>query len=347
MSVIPNSNQHVAQLIDANLDRAREGLRVIEDWIRYALKDKSLATTLKNWRHQLGQEHRDHYKNARLVSSDAGAGLSHPSQEERTKPEDIVTANFARVQEALRVLEEFSRQSHPKLSKISAQIRYDIYDLELNVSRRNNANIRLRKLKACKVYLITKPHKQISKVVLSAVQAGVTMVQFRCKEGFDSDNFKTAKKLASICKEHKSLFIINDRVDLAIASDADGVHLGQEDLDVKVVRELIGSEKLIGLSTHSQEQIKDASNQDCDYLGIGPIYKTSSKPNKKNLGIEFITKIATQRTIDIPWFAIGGINRMNVSDVNNAGARRIAVINAIMSTEDPYLASKELLETMK
>ena len=345
MSVIPNNDKNVAQLIDANLDRAREGLRVIEDWCRFGLKKKDLIKTIKNWRQQLGHNHLAIYKNARSASSDQGAGLSHPNQTQRSNPIQIVAANFARVQEALRVLEEFTRISHPELSKISATIRYELYDLEVVILKASNSQERLEKLNSCKLCLITKPHTNLLDTVSSALKAGVTMVQFRCKSGPDINTIETAQELSSICKSFKSLFIINDRVDIAIASDADGVHLGQEDLPVEMVREIIGSEKLIGLSTHSIHQIQLAENQSCDYLGIGPIYKTSSKSYENMLGTNFLKDLKLKRKI--PWFAIGGINSINLSEVTNAGVKRIAVINAIMDSKDPYLASKELLETLK
>ena len=171
------------------------------------------------------------------------------------------------------------------------------------------------------------------------------MIQFRCKNENDIDLIKKAKELSSICKSFDSLLIINDRVDIAIACNADGVHLGQDDLPVEIAKKILGSEKLIGLSTHSQKQIKNALTQNCDYLGIGPIYKTSSKTCKEYLGIDFLKQLKLEN--DIPWFAIGGINCINLSEVKRSGVKRIAVINAIMNAKDPYLASKELLESLK
>ncbi len=345
MSFIHKTNQDVAQLIDANLDRAREGLRVIEDWSRFGLNNKDFVIILKDCRQQLGQQHYEFYKRARSTSTDKGAGLKHPAQSNRSHPKEIVAANFARVQEALRVLEEFTRTTHPELSKISANIRYRIYDLEIDILKATNNKLRIEILNSCRLYLITRPHPQLLKTVSLALKAGVTMIQFRCKEGTDSENLGLAKEIASSCKSHNSLFIVNDRIDIAIASDADGIHLGQEDIPIEIARELIGPEKIIGLSTHSVKQIESAEKESCDYLGVGPIYKTPSKKNQKSLGIDFLKKVASQ--IRIPWFAIGGINKVNISEINRAGAKKIALINAIMSTKDPYTASKELLEKIK
>ncbi len=146
MSVIPKTSQDVAQLIDANLDRAKEGLRVIEDWCRYALNNKAFVIALKDWRQQLGQHHHEFYKRARSTQTDQGAGLQHPAQFKRSQPREVVAANFARVQEALRVIEEFSRIADPELSKISTAIRYKIYDLEIDILKASKNQIRLKKL---------------------------------------------------------------------------------------------------------------------------------------------------------------------------------------------------------
>ena len=159
------------------------------------------------------------------------------------------------------------------------------------------------------------------------------MVQFRCKDNSDSENLKIANELASICKEHDSLFIINDRVDLALASDADGVHLGQEDLPIKFVREILGAERIIGLSTHSLAEIKEANSQDCNYIGVGPIYKTTSKPNKDGLGLKLMKEVASQ--CNKPWFAIGGINKQNISQLKEVGFKKFAMVSEIMNSEDP------------
>ena len=133
ISVTPPSDNRIAQLIDANLDRAREGLRVMEDWCRFGLKRSDFSIKIKNWRQQLGVHHHNIYRKARLTSNDPAIGVSHPLQKVRSTPEAVFIANSSRVQEALRVLEEFSRLSHPELSNLSSKIRYQAYDLEVNI----------------------------------------------------------------------------------------------------------------------------------------------------------------------------------------------------------------------
>ncbi len=341
MTVTPNPDKHVAQLIDANLDRAREGLRVIEDWCRYGLQRKDLIVTIKNFRQQLGQCHKEIYKQARSASTDQGSGLTHLAQQKRNDPLEIVFANCARVQEALRVIEEFSRSTDEKLSNVASQIRYEVYELESNILKATRGNVLRKKLQSCKLCLVTKPHPELFNIVSNALKAGITMVQYRCKKEIDSNKVSQAQKLAALCKEHRSLFIINDRVDLALALDADGVHLGQEDIPVDIARNLLGSEKLIGLSTHSLEEAKSAQDKGCDYIGFGPVFKTNSKPGLNPLGFSSFKELS--RSISLPWFAIGGINQKNVSQVFDEGATRVAVINSIMNEKDTYIATQTLL----
>ncbi len=342
MSIDPSTNSNVAQLIDANLDRAREGLRVVEDWCRFGLNQKELVVTLKGWRQQLGLHHRDIYKQARDTSKDQGIGLCHPAQENRNSPERVIAANCSRVQEALRVLEEFTRSCDPDLATSASSIRYGLYDLESSVLNFTLKTKRRQKLKNCKVCLITSSQANLSKTIEESIKAGVGMIQYRCKNGTDSEKLIQAKELAAICKSQEVLFIINDRLDLALAVEADGVHLGQDDFSTDIARKLLGSEKLIGRSTHCLKQLKDAESEGCDYLGVGPIYPTKTKPEESTCGIGFVKEAS--EVSELPWFAIGGINNSNLDKVILAGANRIAVVGAIMDASDPLEASLELLQ---
>ncbi len=344
MSDVSNSHSGVAQLIDANLDRAREGLRVIEDWCRFVIKKKDLVIALKNWRQELGCHHHEIYKQARSTSTDQGLGLRHPAQETRNFPQGVIAANFGRAQEALRVLEEFARATDPKLAESASKIRYGLYELEITVLKANIYNFRHEKLLNCKICLITSPKADFSKTIILALEAGVDMVQYRCKESNDMQRLAEAKELSSICKSFGALFIINDRIDIALASEADGVHLGQDDLPTKTARKLLGNERLIGRSTHSIKQLKNAQEEGCDYLGVGPVHSTKTKPELKPLGLNYVSEVS--KTTHLPWFAIGGVNASNLNSVRAAGAKKIAISNAIMNAKDPSLASLELLKEL-
>ena len=163
--------------------------------------------------------------------------------------------------------------------------------------------------------------------------AGVRIIQHRFKTGTDKDNLQEAIKIKNLCKKYNSLFIVNDRLDIALASDADGIHLGQDDLDLKIVRKLLGYSKIIGISANNEIDISNAVKEGCDYIGIGPVFETTTKKNKKPLGIENI-KILT-KDLNLPWFAIGGINSNNISSLKRNGFKKVALVSQLMNSEDP------------
>jgi len=334
----------VARLIDANLDRAREGLRVVEDWCRFGLERDDLVISLKDWRQRLGKLHREHYKQARCTATDPAAGLDHPAQLDRHSPRQVVEANCGRVQEALRVLEEYGRSVDAPLAAEAAAIRYGLYDLEVTCLKATGGNNRRNRLRDCQLCLITAPCPDLIDRVTAALRSGVAMVQHRCKSGSDRSRLEEAKALASLCQDHGALLIINDRIDLALAVDADGVHLGQDDLPTGVARGLIGPDRLLGRSTHDLDQVAKANRENCDYLGLGPVNTTAVKPERPAIGAELVGQALaiTQK----PVFAIGGITQANLSQLMAVGCRRVAVIGAIMGSNTPAESSQSLLNSL-
>ena len=345
MPVTPPSDNRIAQLIDANLDRAREGLRVMEDWCRFGLKRNDFSIQIKDWRQQLGAHHHKIYRKARLTSEDPGIGLSHPLQKNRTTPEDIFIANSSRVQEALRVLEEFTRITDPTLSEVATRIRYETYEIEIKVLNTKEGLDKRQILKDCSLYLVTKNRTKLKEIVLQSLEAGVKIVQYREKILNDNEKVNQAKDLASLCKKYNSLFIVNDRIDIALAVDADGIHLGQEDMPTKIARKLLGSEKIIGRSTHCLEDIKKAEEEGCDYIGIGSIFPSETKKKLNPIGIDYLRK-GLDTTI-LPAFAIGGINSSNINELNQINNLRIAISNAIINADDPFTKTQELFKFLK
>ncbi len=340
---LDNSKKY--QVIDANLDRAREGLRVIEDWCRYYMTNKDLIVILKNWRHKLGELHLNKFKLARCTFSDQGLGLKHPSQNNRNTSEELISSNCSRVQEALRVLEEFSRISEPSIAETATEIRYGLYELEIKIVKHSLHQSRIQILNSCNLCLITNTQERLIETVTKSLQAGVKMVQYRCKDKTDYEKYKEAKEICSICKKYNSLFIVNDRLDLAIAVDSDGIHLGQEDMPVSIARKIIGDEMLIGKSTHSKKEIQSLQKENIDYLGVGPITYTEKKSKLQPLGINYLNNISKINML--PWFAIGGINLSNLKEIKAAGVQKIAVIGAIMDSKDPYKETQLLIEGLK
>ncbi|WP_259727849.1 MULTISPECIES: thiamine phosphate synthase [unclassified Synechococcus] len=332
----------VDRLIDANLDRAREGLRVIEDWCRFGLGRADLVARTKDMRQRLGRCHLERYKLARHTATDGSAGLGHPAQLERRSPAQVVAANAGRVQEALRVLEEFGRASDPTLAAEAASLRYALYDLEVDLLAGSpDGDRRRHQLARCRLYLVTSPSPQLEATVAAALAAGVRLVQYRAKQTDDSQRYAEASALRQLCARHGALFLVNDRVDLALAVDADGVHLGQGDLPPALARRLLGRERLIGRSTHRLEQLHQAVADGCDYVGVGPVHATPTKPGRDPVGLAYVTAAAAASPI--PCFAIGGIDSTNLAAVLAAGAPAVAVVRAITAAPDPGAATRQLL----
>jgi len=333
-SIFTNTEDlRINQIIDANLDRAREGLRVLEDWARFGLGENDCVVKIKNLRQILGKNHLEVYKQSRNHSEDQCKGLTHQEQNKRRTPEQIISSNSGRVQEALRVIEEFSRLSNHDLSKIASEIRYEIYNLELellNLSKFKKSGSILREND---LYVITDKKENLLEIIEEILIAGVKIIQHRFKTGTDKDNLKEAMQIKNLCQKYNSLFIINDRVDIALASNADGIHLGQDDLDLKTARKLLGHSKIIGVSANNEIDISNALKGGCDYIGIGPVFETSTKKDKKPLGIEKIKNLT--KNLNIPWFVIGGVSRNNISHLKRFGFKKVALVSQLMNSEDP------------
>ena len=174
-------------------------------------------------------------------------------------------------------------------------------------------------------------------VLREALAGGVDVLQLREKDGQDDDILAAAAAFRALCDEHGALFVINDRPDLALAARADGVHVGQEDEPVSTVRERVGDELLIGLSPHSRDQLAAGVETDADYVCVGPVFATPTKPDYPAVGLELVRHAAG--AVDRPWFAIGGIDGTNVRAVADAGARRVVVVRAIRDAPDPRVAA--------
>ncbi|WCL50428.1 thiamine phosphate synthase [Leptospira sp. GIMC2001] len=192
------------------------------------------------------------------------------------------------------------------------------------------------------LYLVTDsslaPQGRLARIVEESIEGGVQIVQYREKNFQYSTHWLEAKKIHEICQKTKTLFLINDRVDLALALDADGVHLGQSDMPVEIARRILGKDKIIGWSIESLEDLEHAleihSRVQIDYLGVSPIYSTPTKTD--TLGAWNLDGLSLVRArTNIPLVAIGGIKRLNASEVINAGADSLAVISEIITSENP------------
>ncbi|GAB4346382.1 MAG: thiamine phosphate synthase [Leptolyngbyaceae cyanobacterium] len=328
------------RILDANLDRAREGLRVIEEWCRFALDDATLVEACKALRQEIAHWHTSELRAARDTPDDVGTDLTHPDEATRSDVQQVLQANLCRIQEALRVLEEYGKVYHPEMGAACKQMRYRIYTLEstLMVYERH------QKLKDARLYLVTSPSDTLFATVEAALQGGLTLVQYRDKESEDLVRLERAAKLCNLCHQYQALFIVNDRVDLALAVNADGVHLGQQDIPLSLARQLLGSQRIIGRSTKNPEEMQRAIQEGADYIGVGPVYETPTKAGRAAAGLDYVRYAVDHATI--PWFAIGGIDLTNLAEVLAAGAERVAVVRAIMQAESPTSATQSFLDRL-
>lgn len=330
----------VCRILDANLDRAREGLRIIEEWCRFGLNSVRFSEECKQLRQELASWHGSELRAARDTPGDPGTELTHPQEQQRASIAVLLQANFCRVEEALRVLEEYGKLYHPKMGGAFKQMRYRVYTLESDLLGYQRHKL----LAQSYLYLVTSPAEALFNVVEAALQGGLTLLQYRDKNTNDIERLDTARKLRQQCLEYGAIFIVNDRIDLALAVDADGVHLGQQDIPIQVARQLLGSQRIIGRSTTNPEEMQRAIQEGADYIGVGPVYETPTKVGKAAAGLEYVRYAATHSPI--PWFAIGGIDVNNVTDAIAAGAERIAVVRSLMQAEQPTLVTQYFLSQL-
>ncbi|MCJ7727168.1 MAG: thiamine phosphate synthase [Actinobacteria bacterium] len=204
------------------------------------------------------------------------------------------------------------------------------------------------KLEDMDLYFITDSRltrKTALEDVKSAIRAGVKIIQYREKGESTGDMIKEAKKIGELCKKNNVLFIINDRVDIVLAVDADGVHLGNKDMIYSIARKILGSKKIIGLTVHNIREAVEAERIGADYIGVSPIFETKTKLDAgRPAGLKLIKDI--KKAIKIPFVAIGGINENNLGSVIEAGARSIAAISAILTKDNVEKECKKFREVI-
>lgn len=340
---------HVLRVIDANVDRCQEGLRVLEDVARFVLDDATLMGQLREARHQIAHAVAPldlSLVAARRAQDDVGAGPDQP-EEPRTALPQLVRANAKRAEEALRVLEEFARLPEmPPEMGLSAfkTARFALYDVEQKLLGRLSRQERISKIKG--IYIIldptaTKDRPEVE-IVEEALEGGASMVQWRDKVRDKGIQLKLLKPIRELCTQHGALLIINDDPDLALAADADGVHVGQRDLPIAAARAVLPPDRIVGASTTTVEEAQLADAQGADYIAVGAMYPTMSKTDTRPAGLITLAKVReiTRR----PLVAIGGINADNVEPVIAAGADAVAVISAVVSAANPRAATRHLLE---
>lgn len=187
-------------------------------------------------------------------------------------------------------------------------------------------------------------------VLEQAIDGGITLFQFREKNSSLTlrETVSLGERLRNLCRKHRIPFIVDDRADLALVLDADGLHIGQEDLPAREARRLIGPHRLLGVSAETVDEAEQALRDGADYLGVGPIYATSTKPDAgRPIGPQTIAEMRKKLSSPVPIVGIGGIDISGVAEVIRAGADGIAVVSAIAGKPDPRMAAEELLQAVK
>jgi thiamine-phosphate pyrophosphorylase len=205
------------------------------------------------------------------------------------------------------------------------------------------AEHRRDRLARARLYLVCDARpggRSLSRVLPAAIAGGVDVIQLREKDLTEQQVLPGAKEAAQICQSLGALFILNDWPQAARECGADGVHVGQEDMRPAQVREIVGPQMLIGLSTHAPSEIEAAASEPVDYIGVGPVHETPTKPGRPAVGVELVEYAATHARH--PFFAIGGIDAGNLGAVLDAGAKRVCVLRAIAAAADPEAAAREL-----
>ncbi len=337
------------RIIDANINRASEALRVLEDWARFGKDSKTVSEKLKKIRHDLNK----HFSSFGLVTSresESDVGRSIENNSKRETIGDILRANSKRAEEALRVLSEYGQLLNTD-TQIIEKDRYEIYTIEKELL----TSEKLFRLANASLYLVTnrdnfKSDNEFLNVIEKSIEGGIDIIQLREKKECEQRILLLAKEIKKLISKTEVLFVVNDRIDIALACEADGVHLGQDDFPIKEARKVLPEGFIIGLSTHSIEQGKNAVRADvhmplADYLGVGPVFPTPTKPDYKAAGLEYVNW-ASENLKNIPWFAIGGIDTTNIDKVVNAGAGKIAVVRSIMEADNPKETAKILKEKL-
>ena len=341
--------QQILRIIDVNLNRASEGLRVIEDVARLVLNDAAISRQIKTMRHRIVEG--DLTLNKQLVGArdargDVGINLKTPGQAGEKDMPLVVVANSRRVQESLRTIEELARTGGIDLGldpESFKQSRFELYTIEQEMLSRLLRQDKAKLIRGLCAIIDTQALKGRlhHEVASQVIRGGARIVQLRDKVLPKKELMTIAIKLKEICAGHDVLFIINDHLDIALASDADGLHLGQNDLPVRVARQLLPIDKILGCSTNTLEQALTAEADGADYIGVGSIYPTSSKETAVIVAPERLRQV--RRAVSLPIVAIGGINEDNAAEVISAGADAIAVISAILKTESPEKSARQIV----
>ncbi len=336
----------VLRIIDANFNRAREALRVIEEYCRFVLDHKGLCARTKALRHALCGELSE-LDNLQLLAcrdttGDVGTDLKVDQQLTRTSLESCLTAAAKRLPEALRALSELIQTFDPALAARVEHIRYQAYTLEKDIAV---LGLPLVKYARVQLYVLVTSDlpDDVLRLTRQCAQGGADCIQWRAQQMSDTKRVEIGRAFVSICRESDVVSIINDRVDIAVTTGADGVHLGAHDLSVCDARALQSAPLIIGKTTHNLRELTEACENQPTYVALGPVFATRTKPQLQAAGVDYVREgLQAIKDRDVGHVVIGGITDANVDQVLDAGAKAIAVCSAVTQAPDPAEACRGL-----
>lgn len=321
---------------------------MIEESARFAREDPFLTEQCKGLRHRLNREvarirHQFAVELARDTPGDVGTAISTSDESVRKSVAEVIRANFSRLKESLRCLEEYAKLICPEVSAAFERIRYDAYTLERAFV---SVNWALDRFRHAHLYAIVDGQRSHSDFVtlVESLAAEVDVLQLRDKQLDGADLLERAVELVRICR-NQCISIINDRVDVALAAQADGVHVGQSDLPVRSVRQVCGPDMIVGVSTHALAEARSAVLDGATYIGVGPVFPTETKHFDEFVGTVLVQQVAAE--IQLPAFAIGGVTLDNVDQVIRAGLRRVAVSSFLTRHPQAANAARSLRERLR
>jgi thiamine-phosphate pyrophosphorylase len=339
------------RIIDANLNRAREALRVMEDVARFALNAPELMGRLKQIRHGLQSVaemlpcDRAMLLASRDSVSDVGTSVKTASEFSRQDVPGLAAAAASRLTEALRSIEESAKALQaPDAASAVERLRYRSYEADRLLTQCLGCWGRRGQWRLCVLLTELLCARHWLDVANAAVSGGADCLQLREKGLESGELLRRARALVQLARPMPVTVIINDRPDVALLAGADGVHLGQSDLTVKDVRAIAGTRLLVGVSTENVEQARVAVEAGADYCGIGPMFATTTKHKPRLAGPAYLREyLSDERLAAVPHLAIGGVTPGNVAELKAAGVRGVAVSSVVCGAEDPAAVCRALV----